>query len=106
MFWHFPDIYHVCFLESMQSFGLYYTLEGEPLTPDIMFPSISLFQGMSGSLMLLPSAIMFAINAIISHGRIKKFLGAPEVEDKVKGRQKMVTLAARDTCHDGEVLSF
>ncbi|XP_071807652.1 ATP-binding cassette sub-family C member 9-like [Asterias amurensis] len=84
------------------SFGLYYTLEGEPLTPDIMFPSISLFQGMSGSLMLLPSAIMFAINAIISHGRIKKFLGAPEVEDKVKGRQKMVTLAARDTCHDGE----
>ena len=56
--------------------------------------------------MMLPNVVMFAINAIISHGRIQKFLGAPEVEDKVKGRQKMITLAARDTCYDGEVLFF
>ncbi|XP_022080483.1 ATP-binding cassette sub-family C member 9-like [Acanthaster planci] len=83
------------------TFAIYYVIENEPLTPQILFPALSLFQAMSGPLMLIPTAIMFTINAFISHKRIKKFLQAPEVEDKIEGKFNFTMVAAKDTCHSG-----
>ncbi|XP_038067816.1 ATP-binding cassette sub-family C member 9-like [Patiria miniata] len=84
------------------SLGFYYVFEDKPLTPQILFPAVSLFNAMAGPLMTLPAAIMFTINAFISHKRLKKFLQAPEIEDKIKGKFNFATVSAKDTCHGGE----
>ena len=66
---------------SLQGFGTYTALTGLPLTPDITFSSLALFNRLSMPLMMLPMSLLYFINGIVSTKRIQKFLAAPEVED-------------------------
>ncbi|XP_071784198.1 ATP-binding cassette sub-family C member 9-like isoform X1 [Asterias amurensis] len=68
-------------LATVLGFGTYTALTGLPLTPDITFSSLALFNRLSMPLMMLPMSLLYFINGIVSTKRIQKFLAAPEVED-------------------------
>lgn len=75
-------------LFCLQCYGLYQTISGEVLTPDITFSSLSIFNNMFVPLIVLPSVFTFFANAIVSTGRLRTFFSAPEVEDNEDGRTR------------------
>ncbi|XP_071784449.1 ATP-binding cassette sub-family C member 8-like isoform X1 [Asterias amurensis] len=68
-------------LVTLVSYSLYTKLTGKPLTPDIAFAALSVFNQMSIPLYLMPNVFIFHINAIISTGRLRAFFEAPEIEE-------------------------
>ncbi|XP_063952974.1 ATP-binding cassette sub-family C member 9-like [Lytechinus pictus] len=75
-------------LVMLTSYSLYTVLTGLPLTPDITFAALSVFNQMSLPLFLLPMIFTFHVNAVVSTRRLSVFFTAPEVEDKDDGRRK------------------
>ena len=69
------------FVFLSQSYSLYTKLTGKPLTPDIAFAALSVFNQMSIPLYLMPNVFIFHINAVISTGRLRLFFEAPEIEE-------------------------
>lgn len=73
-------------LISMAAFGTYYAL-GYPLTPDVAFPALSLFNLLRFPVMMFPSQLMDLVNAKVALKRIQQFMEqdemhqAPVVED-------------------------
>ncbi|XP_071784145.1 ATP-binding cassette sub-family C member 9-like isoform X2 [Asterias amurensis] len=67
-------------LVTIVGFGTYTALCGKPLTPDVTFSSLALFNALLNPLTLLPVSLMYTINGIVSTKRLEKFLSAPDVE--------------------------
>ncbi|XP_038067451.1 ATP-binding cassette sub-family C member 9-like [Patiria miniata] len=67
-------------LVTIVSYSLYTKLTGEPLTPDIAFAALSVFNQMLTPLFIMPNVFVYHINAIISTGRLRMFFEAPEIE--------------------------
>ncbi|XP_041460450.1 ATP-binding cassette sub-family C member 9-like isoform X1 [Lytechinus variegatus] len=65
---------------TLVSFGTYEPITGKVLTPDVAFTTLSLFNQMAGPLFMFPFVINLLVNWIVSTGRLKKYLLAPEVE--------------------------
>ena len=77
------------FFSTLQGFGTYTALTGAPLTPDVTFSALSLFNMLTMPLMMLPMSLLMFINGVVSTNRVQKFLAGPEVEeDSDQGRQQ------------------
>ena len=61
---------------------MYEVFEKTPLTPDVAFSSLALFNQMALPLFILPMSLAFIVNAVVSTKRLQGFLIAPEVEKK------------------------
>ncbi|XP_022081112.1 ATP-binding cassette sub-family C member 8-like isoform X2 [Acanthaster planci] len=67
-------------LVTLVSYSLYTKLTGKPLTPDIAFAALSVFNQMVTPLFVMPNVFVYHINAVISTGRLRAFFEAPEIE--------------------------
>lgn len=66
------------------SFGAFAFLEKTPLTPDIVFPCLSLFVMMNGPILEFPRTLVSCINSLVSFQRVRDFLVAEEISnDKI-----------------------
>ncbi|KEI41088.1 uncharacterized protein L969DRAFT_86336 [Mixia osmundae IAM 14324] len=68
------------FLVSALTFTLYATTTGKPLTSDIIFPAISLFQLISFPLSSLPVVFTSWVEAYVAVGRLTTFLSSKELQ--------------------------
>ncbi|XP_038067062.1 ATP-binding cassette sub-family C member 8-like isoform X2 [Patiria miniata] len=65
---------------TLVSYGLYTKLTGLPLTSDVAFAALSVFNQMSLPLFLMPMVFVMHINAVVSTKRLRTFFEAPEIE--------------------------
>ncbi|CDR39229.1 CYFA0S03e01090g1_1 [Cyberlindnera fabianii] len=72
--------YCVPFLVSCSTFSLYAYYSKSPLTPDIAFPALALFDLLSEPIYEIPSLITSIIETSVSFDRIFKFLNADEID--------------------------
>ncbi|XP_070560016.1 ATP-binding cassette sub-family C member 9-like [Ptychodera flava] len=73
---------------TLVSFGLYPYLYNTPLTPEVAFSSVALFNQLNIPLMLVPMVIGFTVNTMVSVRRLRKFFIAAEIEGKEDGRPR------------------
>nr|XP_006820966.1 PREDICTED: ATP-binding cassette sub-family C member 9-like [Saccoglossus kowalevskii] len=71
---------------TLVSFAVYSLVSPVPLTPELAFSSLALFQQLIIPLFLLPLTINFTVNALVSVGRLQKFFVATEIEENDDGR--------------------
>ncbi|XP_022102307.1 ATP-binding cassette sub-family C member 9-like [Acanthaster planci] len=67
-------------LVTLVAFITFEPISGRPLTPDITFSSLSLFNLIAVPLFMIPVSVSAIVGSIVSSKRIIKFLLAPEVE--------------------------
>ncbi|XP_006820965.2 ATP-binding cassette sub-family C member 9-like [Saccoglossus kowalevskii] len=89
---------------TLISFAVYSLVSPLPLTPELAFSSLALFQQLIIPLYLLPMTIAFTVNAIVSVGRLQKFFVAPEIEENHDGRDVLCSAEQqfRDEYDDDE----
>ncbi|KAG0347607.1 hypothetical protein BG004_007368 [Podila humilis] len=68
------------FLVSLSTFTVYAFVMKKPMTSDIVFPAIALFNQLQFPLAMFPSVISSAVEAYVALGRIYKFLISSEVD--------------------------
>ncbi|KAK3829999.1 MAG: multi drug resistance-associated protein MRP [Linnemannia gamsii] len=68
------------FMVSLATFTVYAMVLKKPMTTDIVFPSISLFNLLQFPLAMFPSVISSSIEAYVALGRVYKFLTSAEVD--------------------------
>ncbi|GAA5971441.1 hypothetical protein JCM11641_008352 [Rhodosporidiobolus odoratus] len=68
------------FLVAFSSFALFSTITGKPLTSEIIFPAITLFQLLSFPLAVLPMVFSSLVEAYVSVDRLTDFLVAKEIQ--------------------------
>ncbi|XP_022102306.1 ATP-binding cassette sub-family C member 9-like isoform X2 [Acanthaster planci] len=67
-------------LVTLVAFITFEPLSGQPLTPDITFSSLSLFNLIAIPLLVMPASVSSVVGSFVSSKRIIKFLLAPEVK--------------------------
>lgn len=78
------------FLVSCSTFAVFVLTNDKPLTVDIVFPALSLFNLLTFPLAILPMVITAIIEASVAAGRITAFLIAEEVQDDAVIRKEAV----------------
>lgn len=68
------------FLVSLSTFTVYALVLKKPMTTDIVFPSIALFNLLQFPLAMFPSVISSCVEAYVALGRVNKFLTSAEVD--------------------------
>ncbi|KAG0327184.1 hypothetical protein BG000_001046 [Podila horticola] len=68
------------FLVSLSTFTVYAFIMKKPMTSDIVFPSIALFNQLQFPLAMFPSVVSSAVEAYVALGRVYKFLTSSEVD--------------------------
>ncbi|KAF9100932.1 hypothetical protein BGX27_000181 [Mortierella sp. AM989] len=68
------------FMVSLATFSVYALVLKKPMTTDIVFTSISLFNLLQFPLAMFPSVISSAVDAYVAMGRVHKFLTSAEVD--------------------------
>ncbi|GAA5978963.1 hypothetical protein JCM5350_004190 [Sporobolomyces pararoseus] len=68
------------FAVAFSSFALFSRVSGQPLTSDIVFPAITLFQLLSFPLAVLPVVFSSLVEAYVSVGRLTDFLVSKELQ--------------------------
>ncbi|GAA6062217.1 hypothetical protein JCM10212_006452 [Sporobolomyces blumeae] len=68
------------FAVAFSSFAMFSKVSGKPLTSDIVFPAITLFQLLSFPLAVLPVVFSSLVEAYVSIGRLTDFLVAKELQ--------------------------
>ncbi|KAK9767152.1 hypothetical protein K7432_003275 [Basidiobolus ranarum] len=83
------NFFTICvpFLVTLSTFGLY-TLVGDndPLTPELVFVSLSLFNLLQFPLTMLPHVISALVEASVAFGRLYKFLSSEELDNEAVQR--------------------
>ncbi|KAK7517323.1 ABC transporter [Phyllosticta citriasiana] len=64
------------------SFWAYTVIAGRPLSVDVAFPALQLFNLLATSLRELPSLITVLLNATVAMGRIEDFMQEPDKRDR------------------------
>ncbi|CDH53086.1 abc metal ion [Lichtheimia corymbifera JMRC:FSU:9682] len=82
----------VPFLVTLTTFAVFVTTAGSPLTSEVAFVAISLFNLLQFPLMALPMVIAFAIEASVSLTRIEKYLCSEELDRNAVTRVDYRTL--------------
>ncbi|KAL9940237.1 hypothetical protein V8E36_000942 [Tilletia maclaganii] len=72
------------FTVSLATFATYSLVTKKELTPDIIFPALSLFSLLQFPLFMVASMISSIIQAQVSAGRIAAFLDSPELDPKAR----------------------
>ncbi|KAF2868308.1 multidrug resistance-associated protein 1 [Massariosphaeria phaeospora] len=78
------------FLVSCSTFGLFVLTQGKPLTTDIVFPALTLFNLLTFPLAILPMVITAIVEASVAVGRITGYLLADELQDNAVLREAPV----------------
>lgn len=68
------------FFVSCSTFGLFVLTQNKPLTTDIVFPALALFNLLSFPLAVLPMVITSIVEASVAVGRLTDFFNAEEVQ--------------------------
>ncbi|XP_022081586.1 ATP-binding cassette sub-family C member 9-like [Acanthaster planci] len=68
-------------LVNVVGFGTYNALTGKPLTPEVTFAALSLFNMLTMPLLILPMSLLYLVNGLVSGKRVLGFLLAPEIEN-------------------------
>lgn len=79
------------------TFALYVVTTNKPLTTDIVFPALTLFNLLTFPLMMLPMIITSLVEASVAVGRITSFLTAPELQPDAVVREEAVTKIGEET---------
>ena len=69
------------FLVSCSTFGVFVLTQNKPLTTDIVFPALTLFNLLTFPLAVLPMVITSIVEASVAVGRITSYLLAEELQD-------------------------
>ncbi|KAE8250825.1 hypothetical protein A4X13_0g4355 [Tilletia indica] len=72
------------FTVSLVTFATYSTITKKELTPDIIFPALSLFSLLQFPLFMIASMISSIIQAQVSAARLAKFLDSPELDPNAR----------------------
>lgn len=67
---------------TTSSFAAFAYLENQPLTPDIVFPALSLFFMMNGPILDFPKTLVSSVNSLVSFQRVRDFLVSDELSKK------------------------
>ncbi|XP_077866270.1 ATP-binding cassette sub-family C member 9-like [Saccoglossus kowalevskii] len=87
MTWCLTDVAPL--LVTLVSYAAYYPwLSDTPLTPDIAFASLALFQSLIIPFFMVPIALGYFVNGLVSTNRLEIFFAAAEIEEKDDGRQQ------------------
>jgi len=78
------------FLVSCSTFGLFIITQNRPLTTDIVFPALTLFNLLTFPLAILPMVITAIVEASVAVGRITSFLNAEELQQDAVLREAPV----------------
>lgn len=72
------------FFISVAAFYCYSKMYDIPLTPEIVFPALSLFDLLTGPIFLLPHGIVAGVQCKVSLNRLSEFLNLEEQKDQIK----------------------
>ncbi|KAK3044154.1 hypothetical protein LTS18_002032, partial [Coniosporium uncinatum] len=78
------------FLVSCSTFAIFVLTQDKPLTTDIVFPALTLFNLLTFPLSVLPMVITAIIEASVAVGRLTSFLTAEELQSNAVIREKAV----------------
>ena len=78
------------FLVSCSTFGVFVLTQNKPLTTDIVFPALTLFNLLTFPLAVLPMVITSIVEASVAVGRITSYLLAEELQDDAVIREGSV----------------
>ncbi|KAI5806479.1 multidrug resistance-associated protein 1 [Peziza echinospora] len=78
------------FLVSCLTFTVFVMTQDKPLTTDIVFPALTLFNLLTFPLSILPMVITAIVEAGVAVGRITTFLAADEIQDDAITREESV----------------
>ncbi|KAF2490569.1 multidrug resistance-associated protein 1 [Lophium mytilinum] len=78
------------FLVSCSTFGVFVLTQNTPLTTDIVFPALTLFNLLTFPLAILPMVITSIVEASVAVGRITSFLLAEELQENAVLREGSV----------------
>lgn len=81
------------FLVSLSSFAVYVVISPEPLTSEVAFVAISLFNLLQFPLTVFPNVISSTVEASVSLYRIEAFLVAEELDPNAVKREDLETHA-------------
>ncbi|XP_072027511.1 ATP-binding cassette sub-family C member 9-like isoform X2 [Amphiura filiformis] len=83
-------------LVTLVAYSLYSKFENKPLTPDVTFAALSVFNQMIVPLIVMPTMFTYHVNAVISTRRLTAYFDAPEIEDNDDGRPKRESITGGD----------
>lgn len=78
------------FLVSCSTFGVFVLTQHRPLTTDIVFPALTLFNLLTFPLAILPMVITAIVEASVAVGRITGYLTADELQENAVVREDAV----------------
>ena len=78
------------FLVSCSTFGVFVLTQERPLTSDIVFPALTLFNLLTFPLAILPMVITAIVEASVAVGRITSYLTAEELQSDAVIREEAV----------------
>ncbi|CDK24836.1 unnamed protein product [Kuraishia capsulata CBS 1993] len=73
----------VPFFVSCVSFSIYALTSSEPLTPEIVFPALSLFNLLSEPIFEIPALLTSMIESSVSLNRLSSFLTADDIDEEL-----------------------
>lgn len=85
-----------CFITTL-SFASFALLEKKPLTPELVFPCLSLFTMMNGPILDFPRTIVTIINSFVSFQRTRDFLVSDELQSNAVNKVDPTNVYGDDT---------
>lgn len=85
------------FLVSCSTFAVFVLTQDKPLSTDIVFPGLTLFNLITFPLAVLPMLITSIIEATVAIGRLTDYLTAEELQDDAVKREAPVTENGEET---------
>jgi ABC-type multidrug transport system fused ATPase/permease subunit len=85
------------FLVSCSTFGVFVLTQNRPLTTEIVFPALTLFNLLTFPLAILPMVITSIVEASVAVGRITSYLLAEELQEDAVLREKSVDEMGEET---------
>ncbi|KAF8463649.1 putative ABC metal ion transporter [Kalaharituber pfeilii] len=85
------------FLVSCMTFTVFVLTQDKPLTTEIVFPALTLFNLLTFPLSVLPMVITAIVEASVAAGRITSFLTAEEIQPDAITREETVTRVGEES---------
>ncbi|KAI5790168.1 P-loop containing nucleoside triphosphate hydrolase protein [Geopyxis carbonaria] len=85
------------FLVSCSTFAVYVLTNDKPLTTEIVFPALTLFNLLAFPLTMIPMILTALVEASVAVGRITSFLTADELQADAVVREETVTKLGEET---------
>lgn len=84
------------FFVSCSTFAVFVWTSGKPLSTDIVFPALTLFNLLSNPLTQIPQAITQFVEAVVSTNRLREFFATSEIQDDAVKHLDVATQAGQN----------